>query len=117
MALTLTLTDSGPVGIGSNSTLSSERNGGKLARSVSCTICFGGAWDVFFLQPLNDTVATKNTTINKMYLTFLSIFISFVCWLPANNDYTVCIKRETQTVSFCIRSSRFFFPFFNILLS
>ena len=27
----------------------------------------------------------------------------------ANNAYTVCIKRETQTASFCIGSSRCFF--------
>ncbi|HUU20584.1 MAG TPA: hypothetical protein VMW72_25785 [Sedimentisphaerales bacterium] len=30
------------------------------------------------------------------------------CSFPSNNDYTLCIKRQAQAVSFCIRSCRVF---------
>ena len=43
---------------------------------------------------------------------YYSYFHLPICLIfTPNNDYTVCIKRETQTVSFNIRSSRLFLSF------
>ena len=73
--------------------------------------------------PASNTATTMPATIipssgestNRHAAFTIKSVLGFVLFSP-NNDYTVCIKRETQTVSFRIRSSRVFLCFRSIVL-